>query len=181
MAAPTHRIQIFKEYGSDRWSNDYLVSTTDINTAEDTAVAALAMERQLHFTEVKFVYYLISTLTIGDRVFRRVPLNVNGQRAYSTAQLPLFNTLRVDLSVGDSDTGRKFYRAVLLEGDVAGQFIEAASITAFQSILDSFFPTASATQIVTPAGNNITGATVYSQVQMRQLHRKRRRPVTTSP
>lgn len=180
MPVPTHRIQIFKEYGGENWSNDYLVATTSIDTAEDTAVAALAMERQLTFTEVNFTYYLISTLTVGDRIFRRVPVNQKGQRSYTSAQLALFNTLRVDLSVTDSDTGRKFYRGVLLENDVAGPNVEAAAVAAFQAIVDSFFPTASATQMVTPAGNSITGAVVYPLVQMRQLHRKRRRLATTA-
>lgn len=182
MPAPTHRIQIQKHIGAEVWDNDYLVSAADMSVAAGYAALLLDFERALHRPEVTFDFTLVSTVTVGDRVFVHTPVNLPGlnPNVGPDILLPLFNTLRLDLQTADSDPGRKYYRGVLLAGDLQSDFTLAPSRLAnYQTIVAGNAGRPSQTGVVTPKGNDIVGQTVADTIQGRQLHRKRRKKVTT--
>jgi hypothetical protein len=175
--APNFRIEIFKRYGAETWDNSYLVSADTLDDATVIANALVNMERAITNQGVIFEYFRVATLSQGDRVFTHVPLGSGGTRSNGSSLLPLFNTLRVDLLTTSSDPGRKYYRGVLEEADINFDGIAGTSINEFQSAINAVIPSATA-GLQTPAGNDIESAAVNRLVQMRQLHRKRRRATT---
>ena len=78
MGVPTHRIEVRKSKGGHQWSNDYLVECPTMADAVTMAVGAVNFEKSFHQAAVNFDYYRVSTVAVGDRTFRHVPLNVPG-------------------------------------------------------------------------------------------------------
>lgn len=179
MGVPTHRIEIRKEYGAHNWANDYLVECPSFDDALSMAIALLSFERSIHMIPVLFTYYRVSTMAIGDRIFRHTPLSTNGTYgAGGTDFLPLFNTLRFDLQTLDSDPGRKYFRCPLPEGLVLNEIIHPDLLTAANTAYataQASFPTGS--KIVTSKGHNVVAGYGYPRVQMRQLHRHKRKKI----
>lgn len=174
MALPTHRVSIFKKLGAEEWSNDWLLNVLDMDQANDVADALLEFERRMHQGDVAFTYMRISTTVKADRIFRHVPLNLMGYGGISGADgLPLFNTLRLDLSTLDSDPARKYFRLPLVEGNVANMKHSDSVMTVYNGIVTTYLlNTIALDNIVTSKGNVVTGASVHPFVQMRQLKRR---------
>jgi hypothetical protein len=177
MGVPTHRIEIRKLYEGHSYSNDYNVECPSMDDAEAMAVALVEFEQTFHLNNVVFVYYRISSAAIGDRIFRHEPINAIGQRARSgTSQLPLFNTVRLDMRTEDSDPCRKYYRPPLEETDQEDGHLSPGYWTAIVSAwyaMNGTFPTGS--KIVSGKGHNVVGVAGFPDVQMRQLHRHRKK------
>lgn len=176
MGVPTHRIEIRKELNGEDWSNDYLVEAIDMNTAAAFGVDTIEFERQLHAPQVNFVYMRVSTWAKFDRTFRHVSINLPGLGMSAlTERLPLYNTLRMDLMTVDSDPCRKYFRVPIHESMQSNGVLEPATIAAWQGYLAAWIAGFDPDfHVVSGAGNNVVGGTVYPLVQMRQLHRHRR-------
>jgi len=179
MPLPSHRVSIYKQMGSEEWSNDWLLNVTSMDDANDVGDALLEFERHMHSTIITFTYMRISTTAVGDRTFRHIPINQQGLINMEGAEtLPLFNTLRVDLSTLDSDPARKYFRCPLSEGMQDGGNLLSTTITNFNGNITSYLAnTIALDNIVTTKGNTVSGATVYPYVQMRQLERRRKKKV----
>lgn len=177
---PLFTIQIFKHLSStpDReWTNVYHVFRSGIPEAEDDAQAIATMEQSIHQGVVQFSRARVSTTVEGDSVFSVVPLGFAGAGAGSDL-LPLFNTVRVDVltsNLGRPD--RKYYRLPIDEGGQTNGVLTSAVQSTVQSAVQSLIDDLNATEGVLVAAD--TGiwqtATVITAVQMRQLHRRRRR------
>lgn len=179
MGVPTHRIEIRKTYGGHDWSNDYQIEAPSFDNALSMAIALLTFERAIHMIPVLFTYYRVSTVTIGDRVFRHTPISTSGlYGAGGSDFLPLFNTMRFDLQTADSDPCRKYFRCPLPEGLVLNEVIHSDLLTAANTAYlaaVATFPTGS--KIVSSKGHNVVAGYAYRIVQMRQLHRHRRKKI----
>lgn len=180
MALPNYRLSIYKRLGNEAWSNDWLLNTIDIDAADSVAVALVEFEERMHSEEVQFEYYRVSSTAVGDRVFRHVPINQPGYVPLSAGNnLPLFNTMRVDLQTIDSDPCRKYFRTPVIEGNQEnGKFTDAAMTYFTQVITTYLLNTIALDNIVSNKGNVVTTASVYPYVQMRQLARRRKKKVT---
>lgn len=116
---------------------------------------------------------------LADDTFASTPLSIPG--AASGDFLPLFNTIKVNVSVtGFGRPDYKFVRGWLQEVSVTDGQIESAAIAVFQGIFEDLITdsTASAVDICDADGNTWTTPAIQPSVQMRQLHRRRKKVVT---
>lgn len=177
MPLPTHRLEIRQKFSNWRWSNDYLLYVADFAEGEAVANALVEFHRRMSFTLTTFEFYVLSTYAKDGRVFRHKAVNATGYASLGTAQLlPLFNTVRVDLNTLDGDPARKYLRAIATEGDQDTGVWVAASVSSWQSVINTYLVNSVALDnIVTPKGRVVTGATVHNVVQERQLRRRRKK------
>jgi hypothetical protein len=179
MGVPTHRLEIRKTWSGHNWSNDYQIEAPDMADAEGLTLAILAFERAIHLDVVTFVYWRVSTVAVGDRIFRHQVVNLPGLLSPSSSELlPLFNTARLDMATVDSDPCRKYYRIPLTEAQQANGVI----VSGVQTSWNALFATCvaawpSTARVVSGAGHNVIGGTIFPNVQMRQLHRHKRPPL----
>lgn len=180
MALPTHRLSVFKKYLEERWSNDWLLNVASMAEGITVTDAIVNFERYLHSSSVTFEYYLLSTMTEGDRVFKHQALNLTGNGAViANDALPLFNTVRLDLSTMNSDPCRKYFRMPVVESHIENGKFTPAALTAWNGIVVTHLSNSVALDnIVSGKGNVITGGTINPYVQMRQLHRRKRPKIT---
>lgn len=171
---PLYQADIEKRISSEFWSNRYIINAPDFAQATEIADNLVFHERALHTTAVSFTRFRVSTTAIDDGIYTIVPINAAGLRTTGTALLPLFNTLRFDLSAAVGRPSRKFYRGVLSEGDIAGDAI-VVDFTSFATTLAGNLGTEIGPGVVDPQGTVLLSVTVHPFVQMRQLRRSRRR------
>lgn len=172
-----YKVQVDKTFSGDRWSNTYHVNGSSLVGARDAADAIVLHERAIHPTFVQFTRLLVSTITEGDRQFAALPLSVAGTRTFTTDRLPVFNTLRADLSVGGvGDTARKYYRC-LCEGDSSGGAIVSDLVTLATSEINELIDemASGGFPLCKISGDLLTDVTIFALVQERQLHRRRRK------
>jgi len=178
--AATFKVQIFKHaFNSRPWSNVYLLDAADLLAAQDMAFDLLTAETQMHYDVVTYDRMLVSSLAPDDDVFEVTPLSTTGQLDGSgTDFLPLYCTLRVDFhAIGGGRPSRKYYRVPIPETLQKDGDLTDSAFTGFQSTLDTFMAALATASVawVDPDGQTIDSAAVQKAVQMRQLHRKRRR------
>jgi len=177
----TFRLQVFYQIGEGgKWSNVYHVSGSDL--AE--VVAAFSTDMLpgllpvLH-ASARIVKILASSLT--DASFLEQPISAFGTSAATDGRLPLWNCVRALISTdapGRPDV--KFLKGYLTEGTIAVDLIEAAAVsvlsTNFNAIISSM--TTNGTPLVSESGDLWLTAVIQPEVQMRQMHRKRKKTVT---
>jgi hypothetical protein len=176
---PTHEVQVFKHLGQTKWTNVYhLVAASDTD-AIAAANAIIAGEKAFHRDVVTFDYCRVSSSDPDDDSFSIITINDTGDVATSGAQyLPLFNCTRVDITVATGGRpSRKYYRIPVMEGDQQdGVFVagyQTAINAAVQNIMDDV--SAAGPTIVDPDDQPWDVPSCVGAVQMRQLHRRRRR------
>lgn len=175
---PLFKVDIEKLLGQEYWTNRYIVNATDLQEGDDIGASIVAAEQEFHLTDVLFTKRRTSTLAPGGE-FTTTNINLPGNRAGSGTFLPLFNTLRVDLSVFGSRPSRKYYRGVLTEGDISGDGVTTNFTPLLTLLLNVIADEASTGEgVVDVDGQLITSVGVYPRVQMRQLRRGRRRRTT---
>lgn len=181
MPAANYRVEVRKSAFGHEWSNDYLLSTSSLTQAATFANALAAMERGFHGDVVLFEWVRTSTLAVGDRQFIHTPINLHGQSdtGGGTNLLPLFNTIRVDLGTASSDPARKYYRQPILETQQSNGTLDPTLATAISTDVASAIIGGTPIPVVTTKGNAVVSVSVFSQVQMRQLFRRRRKKVTS--
>lgn len=178
---PLHIVQIFKQLGNEKWSNRYIVDSPSLVEASQAAVTISLRERNFHATNVQFTHARVSTVAPNDELFTTVPFNAVGAMTIDGGQLPLWNCVRVDISVGGGRPSRKFYRCPIDEGRtengaVSGTF--ASAITADINALISEIQTLDSSTLADPDGQDWVDATVHGLLVNRKLHRRRRRTQT---
>lgn len=175
--AAGHRLEIHKKLGEEQWVNTYLIEAVDMDEASDLGLLAVEFERRLHRDNVLFEYFIVSTRAIGDRVFRHVAVNAFGLKTLTTnSYLPLFNTIRIDFSTLDSDPCRKYYRVPVIEAEQTNGILEPAEVTAYNATISTyFFGTVLGDNLFTPKGHVVVSGSVSPKLQMRQLHRHKKK------
>jgi hypothetical protein len=172
------KIEIFKSHAGENWGNVYHVNATDLTAAQAAAPILGAMEVSFHQVGILVQYARVSDIVPNTDNFVTVPINDIGDSTGTGHILPLFDTLRLDLSVGAGRPGRKYYRGVLTTDNITddiGTVDPDASgpvVTAFNNAIADC--TAADATLVQPDGDVLTEASAFPTVQMRQLHRKRR-------
>jgi hypothetical protein len=179
------RVQVFKSIAGNprEWSNTYRVQATDLATVAAVLSDICNQESHLYLDNVNVTRARASDEDPETDEFVIHTANIIGDRgtAESGDWLPLFNCFRVDLDVaGGGRPSRKFYRGPLLESDQAEGIVNggvATNIETQVAEIITLFTTGSAPW-VDPQGQVITTPHCLPNVQMRQLHRKRRKAVT---
>lgn len=179
MALPRWRIEIHKSMGGEEWANDWLTDDDTIEDAQDLSALILTFEQHIHSTAVFFEYIRISTTLKFDRVFRHLAINQPGIDT-SSDSLPLFNVYRLDMGTDDSDPCRKYFRAPVPEAAQTNGFVNGAVLTSLNGAVGTYLITPGVLpHIVSPKGHTVLTASFNARVQMRQLHRHKRKKVVT--
>lgn len=176
------RVQQFKRLdANDReWSNTYLIEADDLAAAVDAAAPLIGREQNVHADNVTILRQRISDTLPDTDVFTIVTAGVPGQ-AYVAAdfqQLPLYNTVRVDIDVsGGGRPSRKYFRAPVGEQWNINGNLDTSVLTLFNDEVNGMIADVSASggMLVDPDGQAWQTAHCQLAVQMRQLHRKRRK------
>lgn len=163
------------------WSNVYLVGTDDLATATAAMALIYAAETTFHNESTTFDHGVASVFPDSGGVFTSVPLNSPGDRTDPADNLPLWNTLRVDLTMdGGGRPGRKYYRLPLGESDVNNYVVNTGLTGSIKTTLDGLI--ADLTSLGAPwideDEQTVATSAPAARVQMRQLHRKRKKTVT---
>jgi hypothetical protein len=175
----TDKIQVFMTLSGDRfWTNVFHVNATDIDAAAAFANIVLAPTLALPMDgSFKVVKTLVSHL--ADDSFVTTPMSLPGG-ASGSAYLPLFNTVRILISVaGHGRNDSKYLRGIISEINQTNGQLESATVSAMAALYDTLITDASASgvDLVDSQGNLWQTATCQQAIQMRQLHRKRKKVV----
>jgi hypothetical protein len=177
---PVYRTQVFYARAvNEKWTNVYHIdaaSLTDAATAVDTAMTANLLA--ILNTTCQLVKYLVSDPT--SAAFIETPKNLAGTNGDGGTLLPLFNSVKARYptdALGRPDY--KFYKGYITEDShVAGE-LTSGSITTLEGALSNMLADmvlASAT-FVSHEGDLWSDPIVQPAVQMRQMHRKRKKVV----
>lgn len=181
---PVFRIQVFYQLGTiGKWSNVWHALSADIPTllTDVSAVMVPDLQPALH-PDATLLRTLISDLD-GD-LFVTTEQNVGGSSSESGSLLPLFNSVKVLLNSGE--LGRpdlKYIKGFVTEDMQTDGVLEPTQ----QSAIDVRFTTllsdmaAAGSPLVTLGGSEYVSASVQAAVQMRQMHRKRKKTVAPAP
>lgn len=181
---PLYRIQVKKgRVFSDRtWSNEYLVSGPSLEAARNAGLAIQGIERQIHAPVVEYRQVLVSTVVPLDNVYTSIPLNGNGERVVFDAEyLPMFNTFRADIEVaGGGRPSRKYFRGPVLESDQSDGALVPGVVALVDAAVNQMIEDVLVVecQLVDPDAQEWIACHTFAQVQMRQLHRKRKKKTT---
>lgn len=178
--AATDLVQIFFTQTGDRfWTNRYYVNATTLDEAAGWAntILATTMAEQLDSS-----FAIVKTLVnhLADDTFVTTPLAIQGGSS-NGAYLPLFNTVKVDVSVtGHGRNDGKFLRGWLVEATTNNGQITDTARASYEATMNGLIAdtTAAGVDLVDKDGNLWVLATVRQKVQMRQEHRKRKKAPT---
>lgn len=174
------KIDVQKTDGLVFWSNRYFVDSPDLGLAHSTGTDIIAtVEADIHNTQVTIEKVRTSTVTPGDNIFLSTVVGLAGTFGTDSVPMPLFNVVRVDLTVGLGRPGRKFYRLYWGTNRVVAGFKWAATdISSITAAIDTMRVNAdgAGTPIVDEGGELWTDAFGFQPIAMRQLRRGSRRP-----
>lgn len=176
---PLFRIETRKQKGIGKmWSNDWIVETTTLDVAASMADAIVAFEVSIHSSTVTIVGSTISTLTVGDRVFRHNPLGDLGDYDVSNTQdMAPWNCVRLDFTTTDSDPGHKYLRYCAHENHVNDLALDPARATQITAAWASLLTNVPAVGTSLRIGKNhkpMVSMVVSPFLQMRQTYRRRK-------
>lgn len=176
-----YKCQVFMTQTGDRfWTNVYHFNVTTISAAASFAnTTVVAGHQSVMSDDFRVVKTLISDPASDE--FVSTPLNLAGDIA-GVQYLPLFNTVKVNISVdGFGRNDYKFYRASVFEQNSENGVINGATITLFDDMVNGLIADGAAAgcDLVDNVGNLWVLASTQPAIQMRQLHRKRKKIVVT--
>lgn len=174
------RVQVFYQRGTQgKWTNVWHADAADIPTVQ-AAMGSAGVPDLLPLLDSSctLLRFLVSDLA-GD-LFVGTDVNAAGTSTASGDLLPLFNAVKVFLN--DGTLGRpdlKYFKGLVTEsvqtsGDLNPTFRSAVDVLV-TTLLDDM--AGAGVPLVSVAGDEYVSASVQSAVQMRQMHRKRRRRV----
>ena len=175
------RIQVNYRRGlTGKWSNVWHVNAADLDTAAAAFTDQMAPDLLPALNNgCVLVSGLISAE--GSNAFRTIPINTNGTSSFTGDSLPLFNSMKVLFSDGsDGRPDYKYIKGLITEAlaqtdGVIGDTDAAAFEALFDSLI-SDMDTAGA-PLVSLDNDPYASSSVQREIQMRQMHRKRKKVV----
>lgn len=181
-----YRVQVFYQLGlSGKWTNVYHVSApgiADAITAVDAGMTAPLLS--VLDPQATLVKYLISDL--AGVQFATIPKGLIGTSTAAGDLIPLFNSVKVYISAGAfGKPDYKFIKGFVTESIQTNGILTAGAQgyvdTAVQTMVNDMIT--AAVPLVSENGTPWASVSVQAAVQMRQMHRRRRRraPVVVGP
>jgi hypothetical protein len=177
---PVFRAQIHYAFGaSGKWSNVWHVSTDNLTAAEFGVRTVIVPDLlPLLHNRCQLVSILVSDDSSSE--FITTPINAAGTSDVTDELLPLYNSAKVLFS--DGSLGRpdyKFFKGLLTELMQADGVIGSGVASDIDALVETLITDAdgAAVPLVSLDNDQYTSASVQPAVQMRQMHRKRRRAV----
>lgn len=175
---PVFRVQIHYTFGaSGKWSNVWHVSADNLIAAEFGVRTVIVPDLlPLLHNNCQLASILVSDESSSD--FITTPINTNGTSAAADELLPLFNSVKALFS--DGSLGRpdyKFFKGLLTESMQADGIIPSGVTSDLDDLLEALITDADdgSIPLVSADNDQYASASVQPAVQMRQMHRKRRR------
>lgn len=177
------RVQVhYRRAVTEKWSNVWHVEAADLSVAESAFVTAGVPDLlPLLHNSCQIASFLVSDPLTSE--FITHPVGANGTSGATGEMLPLFNSVRAffnDGSFGRPDN--KFIKGLLTEADQANGIVDPTTRSTVVTRLSTLITDMSAASaaLVSVQGDPYASVSVQTEVQMRQMHRKRRR-VTPAP
>jgi hypothetical protein len=172
------RVQVFYQKGpNEKWSNVYHVSSDTLIEARDNfSGVAVPFLLDLLCDNCSIVKLLVSSLTTDD--FAEEPVNQAGTVSPGGTLLPLFNSVKV--LIQPANLGRadyKFYKGYLSEDRQSNGALGIGVSSTVDGIVTSMVGDmiAAGAPLCSENGDLWVSVSVQEEVQMRQMHRRRRR------
>lgn len=178
---PVFRVQAhYSKDGSSKWSNVWHVSASDISTAA-VAFESIGVPDLLPLLNNACQLDSLLTSDLDGAEFITTPINAAGTSGASGDLLPLFNSVKVlftDGSLGRPDY--KFFKGLLTEGGQVDGVIDGTTLGVIGGLVSALITDmdSDGEPLVSVDNDQYTSATVQPAVQMRQMHRRRRRTPT---
>jgi hypothetical protein len=176
---PQFKIQLkYKRGVAEKWSNVWRVEAADLFTAASAAVDVLAPGVLPLLDDSASIVEALTSTPGTPGAFITAALALVGTSTGSGSILPLFNSMKVlfpILSGGRPDY--KYFKGFLTEASTENELIGSSALSGTVTVLTSLISnmaTAGAT-LVDNSGSNYSEVTPQQEVQMRQMHRRRRR------
>lgn len=178
----TFEVRAVFSYGDRHWENVWEV---DVGTAADVPDTVITAFKTFHLDTLLSTYIL-------DKIVRRpsgshdefieVLYGLPGNRDVGASEpLPLFNTILVYLAPFAGRPGLKYLRGFLVNTDLVGlggAIADAARATVEGRMIDLLAAVLAASCFIAVAADKqVTASSIKETTQMRQLHRKRKKPV----
>lgn len=178
---PVFRVQVhYRRALNEKWSNVWHVSATGLLEAADafetTGVPDLL---PILHNSASIDSLLVSDDASVDFITR--PINGAGTSPYDDEMLPLFNSVKVlfnDGSFGRPDY--KFFKGYLTEANTDGDTVSPLGVSAVELAMQGLIADmdAAGAPLVSEDNDPYATPSVQEAVQMRQMHRKRRKTAT---
>lgn len=175
------RAQVFYSLGvRGKWTNVYHISATSLIDARDGIVATgVPLLLSALATSAQIDKVLVSDLATDD--FTDNAINDAGTFADSGSLLPLYNSVKVLFQ--PSNLGRpdlKYIKGVVGENTQSSGTLEPAFITTIDGIFSDLVSDmlSNDTPLCSEDGSLWGNVSVQPEVQMRQMHRKRKKKET---
>jgi hypothetical protein len=182
---PEFYAQTYKTHPFGKWTNVYQFGAATLDEAVSDMLPILeTLELPMLHQAVTLKAVRFSTVTPGDSVFAIIPLNAGGTSSDSGDLLPFFNCARVDISIiGGGRPSRKYWKGLLTESLVTAMQVNGGTATALEGAFNSAIADANDAghAFHDNDGQDWDVATVQSLVQMRQMHRRRRKTPVVTP
>jgi len=160
---------------NNTWVNTYHVSAANDDDAIDIMQDVVAMERAIHWSDIRFDRLAVRQDTPLAGSGRQVALTGTGDRdATGEDFLPTFCTARVILTDGVNRPDQRYFRLRINENESDNGVLTATFITFMEiNFIATFIALAG---VVSSSHVPYTGGTVYPAVQNRQRgwHRRTR-------
>lgn len=177
-------MQVFYHVGTfAKWTNVYHLDVADLPTA-DLAFSESMQAPLLNMLHIACTLDKVLFSSLEDDSFLETPKELSGTMGDTEQLLPLFNRVKVlftTAGLGRPDV--KFQGGFLTENSNEGGFIAESSISdlvaGWGSIITEM--SGSSAPLVSHEGDLWSGVSIKTEIQMRQLHRRRRRATPPSP
>lgn len=172
------RVQVFYRRAVDeKWTNVYHLSAADLTAAaEGFSITMSPALQSLLDSSCTLVKALVSDPETLD--FTEVPVDSVGTSSASGDLLPLFNSMKARFQpIGFGRPDVKFYKGFITESIQTQGFIPDATVTFAEGVLSDMMAdlTTGGTPAVSENGDVWGGVSVQHAVQMRQMHRRRKK------
>ena len=176
------RMQVFySRLGTQKWSNVYHVDAPDLVSAADTFEVEMQPELLLLLHVSCLLDKVLISSTTDDTFVERL-IGQGGDNGDTDDLMPLFNSIKVFFAPdGLGRPDYKFLKGTLTDDANESGFIASSVvtnvITNFEAIISGM--SGGSCPLVSENGDLWTGVTVQSEIQMRQMHRRRKRATPT--
>lgn len=179
---PVFRVQVNYTYLSvNKWSNVWHVSGADIVGAAD-AFEDQGVPDLLAVLDNTAVLASLLVSSESDDTFVTRPINAAGTNTSSGDLLPLFNSAKIlftDGSLGRPDY--KYIKGLVNEGNQTNGILTSGIQGALKTVFDGLIADMDAASypLVSEDNDQYVESNVQPRVQMRQMHRKRKKTTPT--
>lgn len=179
---PVFRLQVFySRAGQNKWTNVYHVDAADLATAALAFVESMQTPL-LALLHVSCLLDKVLLSSLDDDTFTEVLVGQGGDNGDTEDIMPLFNSAKVLFQpVGFGRPDYKFIKGTLTDDANEGGFVASSVVThlltQFAAIITDM--SGSSAPLCSENGDLWSSATVQPAVQMRQMHRRRKKTVVT--